>query len=123
MLLAMLHPQFIVLTVREPVMLFASQALDRERTGSGLLLQLLAEHADNGVDPVPLIAMCVRGHALGTVRGAVGRNVQRVFGATQCAERRALFVVLRGGRGQVVRGHLPESEVEAGPIEQLAIVQ
>lgn len=117
MLLAMLYPQFIVLTVREPVMLLASQTLDRECTGSGLFLQLLTEHADDGVDPVPLIAMRVRGHAFGTVGGAVGRDVQRVFSATQRTQRRAFFVVLRGGRGQVVRRHLPESEVEAGPIK------
>ena len=97
----------------EPVLLLPSDALDGESARGGLLLQLLHELRHHAVDPVPLLAMRRRSHALRAVRRTVRGDVLRVLAAAQGAQRRTLLVVL-GRRGrQVVRRQLPESQVES----------
>ena len=99
----------------KPLLLLARNALDRERSCRRLLLQLLTQLGDKGIDPVASVTMRGRGHALRAICGTIGSDVLGVLGPTESAQRRALLIVL-GRRGrQVVSGQLPEREIEGRP--------
>ena len=54
--------------MREPVLLLTCETLDREGARRRLLLEFLAECIDNGIDPVPLLAVRICGRTSHAIR-------------------------------------------------------
>ena len=100
--------------MREPVLLLTRKTLDREGASGRLLLEFLAERIDNGVDPIPLLAMRVCGRTPHAIRGPICSRIQRILMTAQSTQGRTLLIILRRGRREVVGRHLPEGEVETG---------
>lgn len=102
-------------TMRKPMCLLLPQSLDRISSRRCLRLEFLRERLRElrvsvSAATVGLCTLALR---------PVGRTVRHVvFGillATERTQRRSFLFVSAGGRSEVVRGQLPEREVETRP--------
>jgi hypothetical protein len=101
--------------MRKPMRLLLSQSLDRVSSRRRLCLEFLRERLRELRVSVSACTVGLRTLALRPVGRTVRHVVFGVFLATERTQRRSFLFVSAGGRSEVVRGQLPECEVEAWP--------
>lgn len=93
--------------------LLTRQPLHGESARYCLLLELLSQGVYKSVIPITPLSMRCRREALRPIGRAVSCYKLGIFLSTEGSQCGAFFIVLESRRCQIIRRHLPESEVES----------
>jgi hypothetical protein len=101
--------------MRKPMGLLLCKSLDRVSPRRRLRLELLSERLRELRVSVSARTMGLRSLTLRPIGRTIRHGVLGVLLAAECTQRSTFLLISAGGRSKVVRGQLPEREVEPWP--------